>query len=282
MTKQLLLGAHLKTSDGFGLTFARAKAIGANVVQIFLKSNKSWAMPVHDAAKLADYKNASVTNHIKSVVAHAGYLINLAAADEGVLQKSITSLAEELKCAEQFGISYLVVHPGSCAATEVGIKRISESINKALAQVPKAGCTLLLENMAGQGSTLGKTFEELAEIVTGVHHLDRIGFCLDTSHLFAMGYDFTSEKKLDAMLAEFDKIGGLNKLKVVHVNDTKETFGAHKDRHETIGKGNIGLANLRRIVHHPKLQEKIFILETPVDDTPNGYQVHAQEIADLL
>ena len=280
MEKQLLVGAHLNTSAGFATTFKNADKISAQVIQIFLKSNRTWLGPSLSDLRVKEFKTAKTQSAVKLVVAHASYLINLAAAKDEILQKSILALIDEVLRCEKLGIPYLVLHPGcfTTSSRETGLTQVSQALNKVLSKT-NGSCLLLLENMAGQGSTLGANFEELATIRNSTHETEKIGFCLDTCHAFAAGYNFSTEKDLTKMLETFDNACGIHNLKIVHLNDSKEEFASRKDRHENIGTGKIGLTVLQKVLQHPKLKQLAFILETPVDDSPTGYLVHKEEIS---
>lgn len=201
---------------------------------------------------------------IKNVVVHAPYIINLANSKN--FDFNVSFLREEIERVESLGVDKLVLHPGSHVGlgVEVGIQNIIDSLNVVLKENTKV--TICLETMAGKGSELGKTFEEIKSIIDGVKLKDKIGVCMDTCHLNDAGYDLSD---FDAILDEFDKIVGLNYLKVIHINDSKNELGAHKDRHDNIGIGTIGFNNLIKIIYHGKLKEVPKILETPyVEQNP--------------
>ncbi len=201
---------------------------------------------------------------IKNVVVHAPYIINLANANN--FDFNVRFLKEEISRVESLGVDKLVLHPGSHVGqgVEIGIKNIIDSLNVSLTDNTKV--TICLETMAGKGSEVGKSFEEIKAIIDGVKYKDKIGVCMDTCHLNDAGYDLSN---FDAILEEFDKIIGLNYLKVIHINDSKNLMGAHKDRHDNIGIGNIGFDNLIKIIYHDKLKGIPKILETPyVEQNP--------------
>ena len=201
---------------------------------------------------------------IKNVVVHAPYIINLANANN--FDFNVRFLKEEISRVESLGVDKLVLHPGSHVGqgVEIGIKNIIDSLNVSLTENTKV--TICLETMAGKGSEVGKSFEEIKAIIDGVKYKDKIGVCMDTCHLNDAGYDLSN---FDAILEEFDKIIGLNYLKVIHINDSKNLMGAHKDRHDNIGIGNIGFDNLIKIIYHDKLKGIPKILETPyVEQNP--------------
>ena len=201
---------------------------------------------------------------IKNVVVHAPYIINLANANN--FDFNVRFLKEEISRVESLGVDKLVLHPGSHVGqgVEIGIKNIKDSLNVSLTD--NTNVTICLETMSGKGSEVGKSFEEIKAIIDGVKYKDKIGVCMDTCHLNDAGYDLSN---FDAILEEFDKIIGLNYLKVIHINDSKNVMGAHKDRHDNIGIGNIGFDNLIKIIYHDKLKGIPKILETPyVEQNP--------------
>lgn len=270
----LLIGGHLSIGGGFDSTFAEADEIGANAIQIFLKSNRSWTGPALTLDKIKEFKQAQKKSNVEVVMAHAGYLINLASPKPDILQKSIYALIDELNRCEQLGVPFLILHPGSCGdqSRETGIARISSMINRVFEETPNFKTKLLLETMAGQGSMLGSSFEELAQIRVGVEQKNRVGYCLDSAHLFVSGYDFRNNAALNKLLQKFDDICGLKNLHTIHLNDSKKEFDSRVDRHENIGEGKIGLQPLRNLIHHPKLTKVAIALETPWHDGEHRYE----------
>jgi len=278
--KNLLLGPHLSIADGFEELFLRADEVNASAIQIFLKSNRSWHGPSLTEQDAKSFFSAKKKSGVKTVVVHAGYLINLASGDKETVKKSIDSLLDELQRCEMLQIPYLVLHPGSHTTLqrEDGLKQFAESLNYVLAQTQNKTTIIAIENMAGQGTSIGTTFEELSLILSMIKYKKRIGICLDTCHLFVFGYQFATEKQLNLLLDEFDKTCGLDLLKVIHLNDSKHDLLSRKDRHENIGRGKIGLLSLKRLLHYKKLSHLPFILETPDTD---GYKTYGPEIASL-
>ena len=208
---------------------------------------------------------------INDIIVHAPYIINLANGDESKYKFSINFLKQECKRCETLGVSKLVLHPGSHVGkgTDIGINNIINALNEIL---PTTSVTILLETMAGKGTEIGKTIEEIKRIIEGVSEKEKIGICLDTCHLFDSGYDVSS---FDDILDEFDKVGLLSKIKCIHVNDSKNIKGSHKDRHENIGFGNIGFKSLIDIIYNKRLESIPKILETPYID---GYPPYKYEI----
>ena len=225
---------------------------------------------VKEAYKLMEENNINKDN----VIVHAPYIINLANGDESKFNFSCNFLSEELKRVNTFGMQYLVLHPGSHVGLGVdeGISNIVKALNLVLSK-DDSNVMILLETMAGKGSEVGRTFEELKRIIDGVSKKERIGICLDTCHLNDAGYDLNN---FDDVLDEFDKLIGIDKIKCIHINDSKNTLSSHKDRHENIGKGTIGLDTLIKVINNPILKDVPKILETPYID---GVAPYKEEIA---
>ncbi len=272
-----LIGAHFSISKGFEDTFYHASECGATSVQIFLGSNRSWNLRQPDPSRIKEFQNAQKKFGIFSVIAHASYLINLAAAKELTLKKSIQALEEELLACDAYGIEYLVLHPGASTtlSKEEGLAQISQSLNH-IFNKNNFTCTLLLETMAGQGTMLGASFEELATIHKNLKKPEKIGFCWDTCHLFSSGYALSSTEELNNLIKDFDKKCGLSNLKAIHLNDSKTAFDSRVDRHANINEGSIGLKSLKRMLDHEKLRNLPFILETPLKD--ESYSIYKDEI----
>lgn len=277
-----LLGAHVSIAGGYDQAIVRGEKIGATCIQIFTKSNRQWyAKPITDhdvAAFLSQQKQSSV----QIVVAHASYLINLASDKPETAQKSIQALTDELLRCEKLQIPYLVLHPGTYPATDrnESLLTIAKRINIALQEAQPKHTTLLLETMAGQGSTVGKTFQELAEIIKHVTHKSRIGVCVDTCHIFAAGYSFHDNRSYDKLWQQFDEIIGLNKLKVFHVNDSKKEHGSFVDRHEHIGQGKITPTAFKLLMQDPRFVSIPKILETPKEN--DEFEDDKRNLATLL
>ena len=267
----LQIGCHLSSSKGFLHMGEEAVSIGATTFQFFTRNPRgSKAKPV-DEKDVAAYLAFAKENGIGTVVAHAPYTLNPASADPKVREFARMTLADDLKRMEYLPGNVYNFHPGSHVGqgVEKGIQEIAETLNEILR--PEQQTTVLLETMAGKGTEIGSRFEELAEIIGRVQLQDKIGVCLDTCHVYDAGYDIVQD--LDGVLDEFDRIIGLKRLKAIHVNDSKNPFRSHKDRHEKIGEGSIGFEALRKVVHHPKLQGRPFCLETP-----NELDGYAREI----
>jgi deoxyribonuclease-4 len=242
--------------------------VGCDTIQVFTKSNRQWrAKRISDQEVEAFKANLAATG-IGPVVAHDCYLVNLAAPRRAVWKKSVAAFRVELERAERLGIPYLVTHPGSHAGAgeAEGLRRVTEALNALLAALPGAGVRILLETTAGQGSSLGHRFEELAAILAGVDQADRVGVCLDTCHVFAAGYDIRTRDGYRKTVEDLDACLGLRRLQAIHLNDSKAGLGSRVDRHEHIGEGRLGLAPFRRLLNDPRLRRVPMILETPKDD----------------
>lgn len=270
----LKIGCHLSTSKGYEAMGKDAVKIGANTFQFFTRNprgSKAKAIDVEDIEKLIKIMEE---NNFAKVVGHAPYTLNICSADERTREFALEVLEDDLKRMEYLPHNLYNFHPGSHVklGMETGVKYIVEALNKVL---KKDQTTLvLLETMSGKGTEIGRTFEELTLILDGVKLQEKMGVCLDTCHIYDSGYDIVND--LDGVLNEFNRIIGLDKLHAIHLNDSKNPFNSHKDRHETIGNGYIGLEAIARIINHPKLRNLPFLLETP-----NELDGHEQEIIQL-
>jgi deoxyribonuclease IV len=277
MTKNILLGAQLSISGGFWQALVRAHSIGANCIQIFTKSNRQWAAKKIEDSDIEKFISHQKELGIKVVVAHASYLINLGSEKKDVQEKSIKALADEIERCEKLSIPYLVLHPGSNPSKDTShtCLQIAHNINKAFAINKPRHTMVLLETMAGQGSTVGNSFENLAEIIRHVTDKKHIGVCIDTCHIYAAGYKFEDEKSYKMLWEKFDEIIGIEKIKAIHMNDSKKELGSHVDRHEDIGKGKINISAFKLIMNDKKFKNIPKIIETPKsaqdlkDDTKN-------------
>ena len=268
----MYIGCHLSSSAGFLAMGETAVSIGANTFQFFTRNPRGGAAKPFDKADAAALVKLLDAKQFGPILAHAPYTLNACAADEGLRQYAIDVMKDDLFRMDHFPGAMYNFHPGSHVkqGVEVGIDLISKALNQILTPTQKT--TVLLETMAGKGSEVGRTFEELRAIIDRVELSDKLGFCLDTCHVFDGGYDIVDH--LDDVLADFDKAIGLNRLRAIHLNDSKNPMGSHKDRHEVLGGGFIGLDALLRIVNHPKLKNLPFYLETP-----NELPGYAKEIA---
>ena len=266
------LGAHLSISGGLPRAVDRAEASGCQALQIFTKSAGQWRARELPPQEIALFRRRVRQTKIRPVVAHNSYLINLAAADPVLRQKSIDSLGDELDRADSLGLDGLVMHPGSyTSGTEQGgLEMIGDALGAILGERPHGKTRILLEHTAGQGTNLGHRFEHLAAIIDRLGGSSRVGVCLDTCHLIAAGYDIRSTDGYLETFEQFAKIVGLSRLKVFHLNDSKRPCGSRVDRHEHIGKGCLGLATFRRLLNDPRFAKLPMLLETPKMDTPES------------
>ena len=266
------IGCHLSSSKGFLAMGKAAVAIGANTFQFFTRNPRGGTAKPLNLDDVAAYLAFAKENHLQPILAHAPYTLNPCAADEGLRTFAQETMIDDLRRLAHIPGSLYNFHPGSHVkqGVETGIQYITDMLNRVI--TPEQSTMVLLETMAGKGSEIGRTFEELRLIIDKVELSHHIGVCLDTCHLYDAGYDIV--ENLDGVLDEFEKIIGIHRLKAIHLNDSKNPMRSHKDRHEKIGEGYIGLEALVRIINHPLLREIPFYLETPNDD--QGYQ---QEIA---
>ena len=266
------IGCHLSSSKGFLHMGEEAVSIGANTFQFFTRNPRGGAAKPLDEADLAAYRAFAAEHGIGPIIAHAPYTLNACAADEGLRTFARETMLDNLRRLAHLPGNFYNFHPGSHVkqGTEAGIDLIAETLNAVL---PEAGeTTVLLETMAGKGSEVGSRFEELRAVIDRVERPERLGVCLDTCHVFDAGYDIVND--LEGVLAEFDRIIGLKRLCAVHLNDSMNPIGSHKDRHACLGAGHIGLPALLAVVNHPALCGLPATLETPND--LSGY---AREIA---
>ena len=270
MAVAVRIGIHTSIAGSLERAALKAAALGANCFQIFSASPRTWRAGVPAVAQVRLMKLAREKYDLYPLVIHDNYLINLASCDEALRQKSVQAFRGELERALAIGAEYLVAHPGNCKghSVEEGVYAVVRSLSDSCDGLDTGGLTVLLENTTGGGAALGGCFEELAVIrqyaeqASGLH----IGYCLDTCHCFASSYDVSTEPGLKKTVSEIDRVLGMENVPVIHTNDSKGARGSHVDRHANIGDGNIGEQAFRRILGHPKLRKKAFILETPHDD----------------
>ncbi len=257
----LKIGCHLSISNGFLAMGKDALSIGANTFQFFTRNPRGGSAKAIDEKDITAFLELAKQNNFAVLLAHAPYTLNICAAEENIRRFARNTLADDLLRMEYLPGNLYNFHPGSHVqqGVEVGIKMIAEALNETLK--PEQTTTVLLETMAGKGSEIGRTFEELRAIIDKVELKDKMGVCLDTCHIYDAGYDIVNN--LDGVLEEFERIIGLNRLFAIHLNDSKNPFESHKDRHETIGNGSLGLETFEKIINHPKLCHLPFYLETP-------------------
>jgi deoxyribonuclease-4 len=269
----LELGSHVSASGGVDKAIGRAIALEMTSFQIFTKNANQWNAKPLDPVVIERFREGIASNpQITSVVAHDSYLINLASPDDAAWEKSIGALQIELERCDQLGIPYLVSHPGAHMGTgvDVGTARVAQAINIIHDRLPNGSCSLTIETTAGQGSTLGRTFDEIAQIIDGVDDKQRVSVCFDTCHVFAAGYDIRTELAYQQTMTSFDEIIGLDRLRVFHLNDSVKDFGSFRDRHAHIGEGTIGRDGFQFLLRGERLQGRPGILETPKDDDITG------------
>lgn len=261
----MYLGVHISIAGSIVESLEKAGLLGCNAMQIFSRNPRQWRQLRLSEQDIHDFKQKRKDYKIEKVVVHIPYLLNLASPYKVLYRRSIKAYIEDLNEADQLGAEFLVTHMGSHSKTSElsGIDRFAEALNVILDKTKTIKTKLLLENTSGSGSWLGYKFIHQKMIYDRVKQVDRLGICLDTAHAFTAGYDLKSESGLGFMLEEIDKLIGIDKLAVVHLNDSKREFFSHMDHHEHIGKGKIGLLAIQRVVNHPKLKDSVFILETP-------------------
>jgi deoxyribonuclease-4 len=255
------IGCHLSASKGFLAMGREAVRIGANTFQFFTRNPRGGSAKAIDEKDVAAFLALAGENGISSIVAHAPYTLNACAADAGIRRFAFDTMSDDLRRMEYIPGNFYNFHPGSHVqqGVEAGIDLIAGMLNRIL--TPGQSTVVLLETMAGKGSEVGRTFDELRAIIDRVELKNLLGVCLDTCHIFDGGYDIVHH--LDDVVSEFDKVIGLERLRAIHLNDSLNTFESHKDRHAGIGKGHIGLEAIARIINHPALRHLPFNLETP-------------------
>ena len=268
------IGCHLSSSKGYLNMAQTAVSIGASTFQFFTRNPRGGKAKAIDEEDIRQFHEYCGEHGIKTILAHAPYTLNACSADESIREFALNTMRDDLARMEHTPHQLYNFHPGSHVkqGAERGIELIAEHLNKVLS--PGMTTTVLLETMAGKGSEVGRSFDELRAIIDRCELQDKLGVCLDTCHVYDGGYDIVGD--LDGVLEEFDKVIGLDRLKAIHINDSKNPIGSHKDRHEKIGEGSIGADAFSRIVNHPALKDLPFFLETP-----NELDGYAREIAML-
>ncbi len=266
----MLIGAHMSVAGGVDRSVDRAVETGCRTMQIFTKNANRWTAPPLDPEAVIRFRSALAGSGVGPVVSHDSYLINLASPDPALRAKSRNAFLDEMERAGQLGLLGVVTHPGAHMGDgeEAGLDRIGTEVARVLAETSDSDVMILIENTAGQGSSLGWRFRHLARILELADGNERIGVCLDTCHLHAAGYDLTSEAAYRETLEEFDGLVGLNRLRVLHMNDSKNPPGSRVDRHTDIGAGTLGLEPFRYIMRDRRLAGIPKILETPKGDDP--------------
>lgn len=261
------IGCHLSASNGFLHMAKETISFGGNTFQFFTRNPRGAGAKAINQSDIEKFLKFKAENGIGTILAHAPYVLNPCSASEETRELAVRLFADDIKRMEYIPQSYYNFHPGSHLkqGVEKGIEYISEMLNTTLKK--EQTTTVLLETMAGKGSEVGSKFEELRMIIDRTKLDGKLGVCLDTCHVYDAGYDIVNN--LDGVISEFDRIIGLERLKAIHLNDSKNPFASHKDRHEKIGEGSIGLDAVKRIINHPKLKDLPFFLETPNDS--EGY-----------
>jgi deoxyribonuclease IV len=259
------LGSHMSIAGGLPLAVDRAVVHGCEALQIFSKSSNQWRARSLPADEVASFRDKVERAGIRPVVAHASYLINLATADPVLRERSISAFGEELDRAETLGLAGVVIHPGcyTTGSEENGLRLVAQAVRGLLTDRRRGKTLVILEHTAGQGTSLGWRFEQLARMLDHLDGHPRVAVCLDTCHLWAAGYDLHGEAGYRATFGAFERVVGLDRLRVFHVNDSKKPMGSRRDRHDHIGKGTIGLGAFRRLVNDRRFADLPMILETP-------------------
>jgi len=266
----MLLGAHLSVAGGVDKAFDRAENLDCTSFQIFTKSNRQWKAKPLESQVIDRYHQRQAETDIEPVVCHASYLINIGASDGTVWDKSVNALLIELERCEQLKIPYLVLHPGAHMeqGVETGIARVVQALDLVHQRQPDYAVKIALEITAGQGTVLGSSFQEIAQMLADCQQSERLAVCFDTCHALVAGYEFRTPASYQTMIDEFDRVIGLDRLKVIHVNDSEKDLGSHVDRHAHIGEGCIGLEPFGYFLNDSRFKKVPFLLETPKDDDP--------------
>ncbi len=261
-------GFHISIAGGFSKVVERAKARGCETIQFFSRNPRGWKYYPLDKKEVEKLRSSIQPTDLSPIFLHLPYLPNIASFKSKFYSRSVDSIAEDLKRANQLGAQYLIIHIGHRLETseDEAIEAVSQGINQAFGKAENH-IILLLENTAGQGSEIGYTFEQIKKILVKVHDQERMGVCLDTAHSFEAGYDLSKKDGIERTLESFDQSVGLTRLHLLHLNDSKTPLGSRKDRHWHIGEGYIGLEGFRTLINHPLLKHLPGIMETPRKDT---------------
>jgi deoxyribonuclease-4 len=267
----------MSIAGGLHRALERGAAVGCRVVQIFLKNQRQWRARPLTATDRRTWAAARRATGIRTAFAHASYLINLATPADGEWRRAIGACHDELERAEAIGLPFLVIHPGSHrgAGSEAGIARVAAALRELIRRTPGYRVRIVLENTAGAGASVGRTFGELAAVLDRVAHPERVGLCLDTCHLLAAGYDIRTREGYERVMAECVAAIGRFRVAAFHLNDSRAPLGSRLDRHEHIGRGRLGLLPFRLLLNDPRWRRVPMVLETPKDPEP------AADIANL-
>jgi len=276
-----LLGAHMPTSGGLGKAVRDGKAIGCTAVQVFTSSPQQWKAKVVTDEMVADLAKAREETGITELISHDSYLIHVSAVDDEHRAKSIAGLKGEIERCHRYGIPYVVSHMGGYKdqTREQGLERMVEATKGILAEMP-AGVTLCMETTAGQGTALNSRFEELAFVLEGCGGHPQLAVCLDTCHVFVAGYDIRNVDTYERTFGEFDRLIGIERLKVIHCNDSKKGLGSKVDRHEHIGQGEIGPTAFELLVNDKRFERVPIVLETP--EAPEGHAMNLAKLKSMI
>lgn len=260
-----LLGAHMSIQGGIHLAIERGAEIGCDAVQLFTKSSNQWRARSLDEEEVGLFREKRGEHGISEAVAHDCYLINLASPDPVLHARSVAAFSEEIERCDRIGLSALIAHPGAHMGSgiDAACDRIASAIDAALDRVRSSKTLVLLETTAGMGSSVGHRFEHLRAIIDRVKQPDRVGVCLDTCHVFAAGYDISTQRGYHAVMEEMDHVVGLDRVKAFHLNDSKRGLGCRLDRHEHIGMGALGVTAFWCLLNDPRFEKVPMVLETP-------------------
>ncbi len=266
-----LFGAHMSVAGGCHNAVREAVERRCDTVQLFTKNANQWNARDFTDDEVRRFREALTASGLQGATAHDSYLINLASPDEGLYRRSVEAFVVELQRAERLGLAYLVMHPGAHVGSgeEAGLVRAAAGLDEIHSRCPNYRCQVLIETTAGQGTTLGRRFEEIGRIRSLVKASDQLGVCFDTCHVFAAGYALAPAEEYEKTMAEFDRTVGLTNLKVFHVNDSQKPLGSRADRHAHVGRGCLGLEPFRLLVNDPRFQDRPMILETPKEEDDN-------------
>ena len=262
------LGAHMSISGGLHMAIDRAVAAGCGVLQIFTRNSNQWRGKPVSEAEAELFRSKFAASGLHEIISHDIYLINLASPPGETRDKSLAAFRDELETCARLGIAKVVMHPGSHLADSpyTGLERVIAAFDQLFSEVPQFEGRVLIETTAGQGSNLGRTFEELSAVINGSRFPDKFGVCFDTCHTFAAGYDTATEEGYADTMRQFDRLIGLKRLQCFHLNDSKKGLGSRVDRHEHIGQGALGLNPFRFILNDPRFATVPKVLETPKGD----------------
>jgi deoxyribonuclease-4 len=261
-------GFHISISGGFSKVVERAKVRGCETIQFFSRNPRGWRYDPLNKKEVEDFRSSVKSSDLFPIFLHLPYLPNIASRESKFYDRSIDSIVEDLKRAEEVGAQYLIIHIGHRleSSEDQAVDAVSHGMDQAFERVKNA-VILLLENTAGQGTEIGYNFEQLRRIIDGVHEKERVGICLDTAHSFEAGYDLSGKDGIERTLESFDRTIGLKRLHLLHLNDSKTPLGSRKDRHWHIGEGYVGREGFRSLINHPQLKGLPGIMETPRKDT---------------